>query len=395
MRKVKKWNRSIALMAAYILLALTMRPNTAYGALGIETTRTDCSITFELGGDNWVIQNNDKATSSVPGGGTTASGSQPSGGSTATDSSPGFDELLQYDINVRIYKVADVDESGKYVRPASSSDVLYKTLQGNLNNVSSNTTADEWLRMAASASDVATDSNVMPTKGTTLKGSGGQISDLSTGLYLVVADDVVSNQYIYHFTPYLVSLPGNGYYGYNDEGVAIPSGASDEWNYDVHVSLKPGRENRFGDLAITKTLSSFNNTLKGATCVFQIEAEKDGIIVYSDVKSIVFNGPGNDTIKIEKEIPAGAKVTVTEVYSGASYVIDGPDSDKTKTTWIVADTEVGVSFRNKYGDHLNGGSSIVNHYENTAAEGQSPVWSNPNQLSDSKQEGQQAGGGVQ
>ena len=49
-------------MAAYILLALTVRPNTAYGAPGIDTSRTDCSITFELGGDNWVIQDKDKAT---------------------------------------------------------------------------------------------------------------------------------------------------------------------------------------------------------------------------------------------------------------------------------------------------------------------------------------------
>lgn len=388
MKKVKKWNRSIALMAAYILLALTMRPNTAYGALGIDTTRTDCSITFELGGDNWVIQNNDKATSSVPGGGNTASGSQPSGGSTATDSSPGFDELLKYEIKVKLYKVADVDESGKYVAPvpASYGNVLYQTLQGNLNNVSSNTTADEWLKMAASASDVvkATGSNVESTKETTLTGSGGQISGLSTGLYLVVADDVTTDQFIYHFTPYLVSLPGNDYY---EEGVASPS---DAWQYEVTVGLKPGREERLGNLAITKKLSSFNNTLKGATCIFQIEAEKDGKVVYSDVKSIVFNGPGTDTIKINGKIPAGAKVTVTEVYSGSSYVMDGTDPNR--TTWIVADGDVGVSFSNSYDDRFNGGTSVVNHFENTAGENETANWAY-RPLVDSNREGQQQSGG--
>lgn len=385
MKKVKRWNRSIALMAAYILLALTVRPNTAYGAPGINTSRTDCSITFELGGDNWVIQDQDKATGSQTGSGDTATESQPGGGSTATDSSPGFDELLNYEIKVKLYKVADVDESGKYVKPASASGVLYQKLEGDLNKVSSETTADEWLKMA-SASNAAV-GDLTPDKEVTIKNSKTtRVEGLSTGLYLVVADDVQSDQYIYHFTPYLVSLPGNDYY---EEGVASPS---DAWQYEVTVGLKPGREERLGNLAITKTLSSFNNTLKGATCIFQIEAEKDGKVVYSDVKSIVFNGPGTDKIVIKGKIPAGARVTVTEVYSGASYEMDGTEPNR--TTWIVADQEVGVSFTNKYDDRLNGGSSIVNHFENEAGENQTAIW-NPTQLSDSSQETQQSGGGAQ
>lgn len=380
MKKVKKWNRSIALMAAYILLALTMRPNTAYGALGIETGK-DCSITFQLGGSNWVIQDKDKATGSQAGGGNTATGSTATG-STATDSSPGFDELLNYEITVKLYKVADVDESGKYVKPASSSDALYEKVKNKLNNVSSETTAGEWLEMASDSN--AAVGNLAPVETVTLTKEETKVTGLSTGLYLVVADDVTTDQFIYHFTPYLVSLPGNDYY---EEGVASPS---DAWQYDVTVGLKPGREERLGNLAITKTLSSFNNTLKGATCIFQIEAEKDGKVVYSDVKSIVFNGPGTDTVRINGKIPAGAKVTVTEVYSGSSYVMDGTDPNR--TTWIVADGDVGVSFSNSYDDRFNGGTSVVNHFENTAGENEKPVW-NPAQLADSKQEGQQQTGG--
>ena len=56
MRKVKKWNKGIALTAACILLALAAQPDAAYGAVGIDTERKDCTITFNLN-ENLVIQN--------------------------------------------------------------------------------------------------------------------------------------------------------------------------------------------------------------------------------------------------------------------------------------------------------------------------------------------------
>ena len=438
MRKVKKWSKGIAMAAVLLLLTLTVRMDVAYGAIGIDTTQK-CSITFDLSSvDKLVFPNEsggygeqtpgtgENPGGEIPGGsgeqkpgGETpgGSGEEKPGGETPggsgeqkpeqpsiTQTSPGFEELLGLKIKVDVYKVADVNVSGKYVAPTEGkvpvSEELYKALQGSLGSVNSQTTADEWLSMAERAMEIVDDKeNPQSTAHTTLNdptaGEGMTIDNLSTGLYLVTAHDVESAQYIYSFTPYLVSLPGNNY---------GQDGANDDWIYEVEVSLKPSREPRYGDLEIQKTLKTFNSTLGGATCIFRIEAEKDGI-VYSDVKSIVFDGAGTKSITIAKKIPAGAVVTITEVYSGASYEII---SDTEKTQTIIADEAVSVDFTNDYDERLNGGTSVVNHFtdkaagdtnpdntdpDNTNPENRTPVWEGE-QLKDSSAEPQNPKGGA-
>ena len=45
---VKKRSIGVALAVVFALLALTIRTDVAHGAIGIETERTDCSISFDL-----------------------------------------------------------------------------------------------------------------------------------------------------------------------------------------------------------------------------------------------------------------------------------------------------------------------------------------------------------
>ena len=75
-----------------------------------------------------------------------------------------------------------------------------------------------------------------------------------------------------------------------------------------------------------------------------------------------FNGAGNDSLTIS-DLPAGAIVTVTEEYSGASYKLV---SDNNQQTAIIAQEEEGnpvsVSFTNEYDGGQNGGSGIVNRF---------------------------------
>ena len=63
------------------------------------------------------------------------------------------------------------------------------------------------------------------------------------------------------------------------------------------------------------------------------------------------------------DIPAGAEVIVTEIYSGASYTLT---SEESKTVTILADGEEGapvaVDFSNTYDERLNGGNGVVNHF---------------------------------
>ena len=175
-------------------------------------------------------------------------------------------------------------------------------------------------------------------------------------MYLIVADEVKSPYFTYSFKESLISLPNN--YWYNSQ--------SDDWIYNLTeknaVGLKPDREERKGDLVINKTLTSYNATVGGATFVFHVKVEKlDGTIT-NNVYKMEFNGAGNASFTIG-DLPAGAKVTVTEAYSGASYKLV---SDNDQKTTIIAQEEEGnpvsVSFVNEYDGGQNGGSGVVNRF---------------------------------
>ena len=104
--------------------------------------------------------------------------------------------------------------------------------------------------------------------------------------------------------------------------------------------------------------------------------------VYSDVVSAVFDTAGTKSILVDK-IPAGTEVTVTEIYSGASYELTSAPS---QTVIIKASGEgeesVHVTFTNEYNEKLNGGASVVNHFAN-----EDGVWT-VDQQSDSTKAGE-------
>lgn len=353
---VKRIKRGSALALAALLLAMTAAPKEAYGALGIETdpAKQPCSITFDLGG------------------------------LTGEDSE--FAELKGLEIPVKLYKVADVKVDGSYeLDPAYSglSDKLKEALDS-ANVQDTEKKAEDWQNLAAGIRALipegkAGDHQVTLTAGT------GKAEDLSVGLYLVCAGTVWSDEYVYTFSPYLISVPDNAYYR-TEPG-------DDTWIYDVSVSLKPQRGNRFGDLEIRKTLDSYNASLGSVSFIFQVDAEKDGII-YSDVVSLVFDGPGTRSAVVRQKIPAGAAVTVREVYGGASCSVSGSEVQTVENALaatILPETEEAdpgeaprnqVSFLNTYDNRLNGGTSVVNHFTyDENADGGPWVWSRQNDSS--------------
>lgn len=162
--------------------------------------------------------------------------------------------------------------------------------------------------------------------------------------------------------------------GYQDsQGI----GSNEEW-CEGTINLKEKEivtltccntvERQKGRLNIVKNITGYNQTLGQTSFIFKIEAkEKNGEIVYSDYASITFTKPGTETITIS-DIPAGTTVTVTEVYSGASYEVVG---DSVKTCTIVSDqainageaTQASVSFTNKYNGGNRGGYAVTNHFD--------------------------------
>ena len=320
MKKRIKTAGALTLAAITVLSAAGL--SSVYGALGVETDKK-CSLTFTLDDTE-------------------------------------FDELRSLDIPVDVYKVADITEEAVY---DTTNYTDFADL--GLEKVSSTTTAEEWAQMAEKAMETVENKGIEPTekvKVTKPEGetkSTGVITDLETGMYLVQAETVQSSEYTYDFNPYLVSLPNNYYSKENQD---------DAWVYDVTTGMKPQQTQRYGDLEIVKDLTEYNASLKDALFVFQVEGTRNDEQVYSDVVSIKFNQAGEKSVLV-KDLPAGTKVTVKEVYAGGSY---SNTSGDTQETVIVADGvtdhPASVSFTNTYNGKLIPGTGIVNHFENKDGE---------------------------
>ena len=279
-----------------------------------------------------------------------------------------YDEVKGLKIAVDLYQIATVDKVGNYTAKDGYT----------LGTINDETSAEAWQEMAADAMAVIETNGIEPTDSSNVAEG---FADLDLGLYLVVANNAKSDTYEYSFIPYLISLPNNYYYNPDEasDGLQTP----DEWVYNVTTSLKPERTDRYGDLVIEKNLKSFNATVGGATFVFQVEAVKDYKLglegeaelktVYSDVVALTFDAAGKQSLTIEK-IPAGAVVTVTEIYSGGSYKVTGSGEFETVILaneaydQVVEETTeevetATVTFVNDYDGSLNGGTGVVNHFE--------------------------------
>lgn len=320
MKKRIKTAGALTLAAITVLSAAGL--SSVYGALGVETDRK-CSLTFTLDDTE-------------------------------------FAELRDLEIPVDVYKVADITEEAVY---DTTNYTDFADLE--LEKVSSTTTAEEWAKMAEKAMETVENKGIKPiekvkvTKPEGATKSTGVIRDLETGMYLVQAETVQSNEYTYDFTPYLVSLPNNYYSKENSD---------DTWVYDVTTGMKPQQTQRYGDLEIVKDLTEYNASLKDALFVFQVEGTRHNKQVYSDVVSIKFNQAGEKSVLV-KHLPAGTVVTVKEVYAGGSY---SNTSGDTQETVIAAegstDNPASVSFTNTYNGKLIPGTGIVNHFENKDGE---------------------------
>ena len=277
------------------------------------------------------------------------------------DISGNSSELLSASIPVNLYKVASVDESGNYTGIGAFSKLdLSSVSADNLDAA-----AATWAERAAEAKKLLKD-DTEPTT-TTLTQGRGTATRLDTGLYLVDTPKVITTNYTYTFTPYLVSLPTNNYYN-NDQ-------TSDDWIYDLTkeynsaVGLKTEQHVRYGDLVIKKELKDHNATFgNNATFVFQIDITTLDKKTETRIEELTFSAAGDDSVTITK-IPAGSHVKVTEVYSGASYELA---SAKSQETDIIAnpekETEVEfkpaeVSFINKHDGRTNGGYGVKNNFK--------------------------------
>lgn len=277
-----------------------------------------------------------------------------------------FEELKEIDIEVDLYRVASVDAYAQFTAlPGFESLDFSPKQEGD----------EKWQSEEQKAIELiaAEDSTIVPTTTATIHHGTDRVYDMETGVYLALAhlpgaekkDYIIRSEedgklytymetpeFAYTIVPTMISLPGS------EDGMT----SSDNWEYDRIFSLKMDQKNRFGDLIIRKTLNTYSEIQGDVTFVFDIQATLDGKLVYSNVEALIFDGPGPREIRVS-HLPAGAEVTVTEVYSGASYKLT---SDPTQTATIIAEGmegyPVSVSFTNDYDEKIEGGHGVINKF---------------------------------
>ena len=307
-------------------------------------------------------------------------------------------DLAEAKVVVDLYRVADAVEVVGYDTYSWTVNEPYKTaLEEAGIQITDKIDKDTWRKVADIAAkqaigEVPEGTDTMepkPAAGVTVAATGNvneKISGLKAGLYLIIphgsneaygtgkeyvstrTDDADvkkqvtlanSAKFTYTFSSELVSLPNKG----PDENGVINTANAGPWQYDadVDLTLKFGKEERYGQLEIIKNLKNFEDHNE-ATFVFEVIATKsqtDETVVYHDYVSLVFDkyGEGRKSAIIDK-LPVGAYVTVKEIYSGKVYNVD---TDKTGGP-ITAEQITQVEFTNEYEEHHNGGGSVTNHF---------------------------------
>lgn len=340
------------LAALMTLTGLSMQQS--YAAAAVDLSKKDCSIEVSVSiGKNGDEQGNDEY----------------------------LKDFNAMNIPIDLYRVASVDVTGQNFEtyePFGSVD---------LSGINSNTNASAWLDMAEKAAEKENlDAAKAASNGgeqlywrETIESGKASFTGLTPGMYLVVPETTFNPDYTvrYSFVPYLTALPSSAYTtGYDAEGNPIQTG-SDDWDYDTEIGLKPEAEPLYGRLNITKELQNFNETLGQTTFTFLVEGRDPatGELLYSEVVSTTHEDLASETVTLE-HIPAGVTVTVTEIYSGASYEVVG---DVAKDVLIWSDEAVenaagqvingvtvqtpAVTFENRYSGGNRGGYGVNNEFE--------------------------------
>jgi hypothetical protein len=340
----KKWKRPLMAMILAAGIAMVL-PFSEMTAKAVDLTQ-ECALTVAPGGEEMI------------------------------------EDLAKANVVIDLYKVADAVPDEVYDTYSYSLTSSYgsASLSTDLSDLSSMDN-EAWHQLALEAAKWTLNSGQSIGKAVDGASVENTISELDSGLYLLIArgsdianyvttvknedgeDSLVtiahSKEYVYSFSPELISIPSKA----ADEDGVISTANTGDWQYDLSITLKPEQSVRFGNLEITKTLQSYESG-EPATFVFSIEGKIDGETVYSNVAALNFTSAGQQTIQIEDQIPVGAEVTVTEVYSGSKYTVT---SDTAQTVTIVApdDGTASVQFANTYSGANKGGHGIINQFNKT------------------------------
>lgn len=247
--------------------------------------------------------------------------------------------------------------------------------------LSENPKASDWEKLATESAKLANEGKlVMVAEGAPVDTAIGTGDGLADGLYLIMArgaDQTAgslraqSAEYVYSFTPVIVSLPTK----YSDDGTTTgtitTAQSSGAWRTNVVAQLKPEQTPRYGSLVIQKQVSNFDG--EPATFVFHVVSVADSTHeegeLYNEYVSLYFTGGTEDYVLVNK-LPAGIEVRVDEEYEGARYRLTSENGQTTTIGAAATTNEDGsvntdgvasVGFTNERINDV-GGHGIENHF---------------------------------
>lgn len=225
-------------------------------------------------------------------------------------------------LNVHLYRVASITETGSYQYTEEFKDAENTTVD--LNKLESS----EDLKNAA----ITLKGYTANVDGLTKQASSSQLcyTNLQTGLYLIIADNLEKDNATYTYLPYLISLP---------QGT----------NYDVSIDFIKYSKNPSHEYKIVKHWVD-----KGLAHPEKIEVELyEGSTL---VKTITLDAANNYAYswKTEKAMNYSIKEKSVKGYKG----IVSSNSNETKTEYIITNTSVDTPGTHvKTGDNTN-----INHW---------------------------------
>ena len=268
------------------------------------------------------------------------------------------EQIASESVEVRLYKIASANKDSKYDTYNYTFDVEGFTDLGKDFDQAS-IAGEGWQEMADAAKELVTAETPVAASSVSATdevGSLATFANIADGLYLVLVDDTATASYEYSFVPAIVSLPSK----VDATGAMVFDTSEGRWTntepeVPVVMFLKYQEKARHGDLVINKVVTDFKG--EPATFVFHVVDTATNGDIYDNYAAITYPDQTSTTLT---QIPAGIEITVSEVYFGARYEIDGPN-DLVVTT--VANESVSVSFTNApNGSPTYGGHGIENHF---------------------------------
>ncbi len=193
---------------------------------------------------------------------------------------------------------------------------------------------------------------------TTVKVPRGKELKGKIDLFIISCDNILTQKYEYNLDSTIIYV--------ENEKINMSSMSAEQ-------SIRSGR------LEIETEVLDYASD-KPSTIVYEVEAEKDGYIVYANVVRQIVNNSGKQTVVLEN-IPSSTTVTVKQIYSGTLTRCISDYIQQSNWDYLDEGPICNVSFKNSYIKSQIKGGSIQNNFEYLEADG-IWQWNKENEVND-------------